>query len=269
MKKLKNIKIIFIDIDGTLTNSKRCLEEVNKDAILKITNKDIYVVLCSGRTNQYVCDLSKQANASCYAISCNGALVYDYQRDKDIFNSNLNLQEVTTLWNYCLENHLGFIINTKEMRYGNHYLHNVKENGIKPIHSINEINNIDIYQIVITSSDEPKMNELKTMVNEIPSLFMANISTRFVDNLTVYFFDIVNVDINKGQAIKHLLNYLNIKKEESVCIGDHINDYQMFNEVGFKVAMKNANKELIKQADYVTLSNDENGVAHFLNNFIE
>ena len=155
------------------------------------------------------------------------------------------------------------------MRYGNHYLHNVKENGIKPIHSINEISNIDIYQIVITSSNEPKMNELKTIVNEIPSLFMANISTRIVDNLTVYFFDIVNVNINKGQAIKHLLNYLNIKKEEAVCIGDHINDYQMFHEVGFKVAMGNANSELIKQADYVTLSNDENGVAYFLNNFIE
>ncbi len=269
MKKLKNIKIIFVDIDGTLTNSKRCLEETNKKAIKRITDKNIFVVLCSGRTNQYVCDFSKQASASNYAISCNGAFVYDYKLDKNIFSSNLDFKTITTLWNYCLENHLGFIINTKEMRYGNHYLHNVKENGIKPIHSINEISNIDIYQIVITGSNEPKMNELKTIVNEIPSLFMANISTRIVDNLTVYFFDIVNVNINKGQAIKHLLNYLNIKKEEAVCIGDHINDYQMFHEVGFKVAMGNANSELIKQADYVTLSNDENGVAYFLNNFIE
>ena len=85
MKKLKNIKIIFVDIDGTLTNSKRCLEETNKKAIKRITDKNIFVVLCSGRTNQYVCDFSKQASASNYAISCNGAFVYDYKKKKKIF----------------------------------------------------------------------------------------------------------------------------------------------------------------------------------------
>ena len=66
-----------------------------------------------------------------------------------------------------------------------------------------------------------------------------------------------------------LLDYLNIEKKQSIGFGDHINDYDLFNEVGFKIAMGNANDDLKEIADFVTLSNDENGVAYFLNNFIE
>lgn len=270
MKKLENIKIIFIDIDGTLTDSNKQLHSANIEAIKKVTDKNIYVVLCSGRTNQYVCDFSKKTNASNYVICCNGAFIYDYKNDKDIFSSKLNFNDVTTLWDYCLEHKLGCILNTKNKRYSNNYLYNVHDNSIETIRELSEVQE-DIYQIVIDSNNYYKIKDVDEVIKKTESLGIANTSISFVDKIidsNKYFFDVVNKNINKGDAIKYLLEYLGIKKEEAVCIGDHINDYQMFHEVGFKVAMGNANSELMKKSDYVTLSNDEDGVAYFLNHYI-
>ena len=55
MKKIENIKVIFVDIDGTLTNDNKQISEFTKQIIKKVTENGIYVVLCSGRANAYVC----------------------------------------------------------------------------------------------------------------------------------------------------------------------------------------------------------------------
>ena len=80
--------------------------------------------------------------------------------------------------------------------------------------------------------------------------------------------DINNEEVSKGEAVKNLLKALSIKKEESLCIGDFINDKSMFNECGTSVAMKNSVNELKEMSDFITLSNDKNGVAEFLNKYL-
>ena len=82
MEKLNNIKAIFIDIDGTLTNSKREVTTVTKEAIKRIINMGIKVVICSGRGNKYVQNKAKEANTSQYIITSNGAQIYDFNERK-------------------------------------------------------------------------------------------------------------------------------------------------------------------------------------------
>ena len=77
MNELKNIKAVFLDIDGTLANSKWEITEDTKVPIQRMKDKGIYVVLCSGRSNKDVCEFSKKALASDYAISSNGAQIYN------------------------------------------------------------------------------------------------------------------------------------------------------------------------------------------------
>ena len=91
---------------------------------------------------------------------------------------------------------------------------------------------------------------------------------KFKDDKTI-FCDIVNIDSNKGNAVKKLLEILNIKKEETIAIGDDINDLSMFEQVGYKVAVSNAIDIVKEKADEITLSNDEDGVAVFLNKLLE
>ena len=76
-------KYIFVDIDGTLTDSKKRVSQANIKAMNKIEKKDYEIVFCSGRTNDYLVDLSEKCNTSRYLISSNGSMVYD-QKNKEI-----------------------------------------------------------------------------------------------------------------------------------------------------------------------------------------
>lgn len=91
---------------------------------------------------------------------------------------------------------------------------------------------------------------------------------KFKDDKTI-FCNIANIDSNKGNAVKKLLEILNIKKEETIAIGDDINDLSMFEQVGYKVAVSNAIDIVKEKTDEITLSNDEDGVAVFLNKLLE
>ena len=83
---IDEVKVIFIDIDGTLTNNKKELSNNITKSISNVRKKGIEGVLCSGRTNEYVCNKSKEIKASPYAISCNGAFIYNYDTDEILFN---------------------------------------------------------------------------------------------------------------------------------------------------------------------------------------
>lgn len=91
---------------------------------------------------------------------------------------------------------------------------------------------------------------------------------KFKDDKTI-FCDIANIDSNKGIAVKKMLEILNIKKEETIAIGDDNNDLSMFEQVGYKVAVNNAIDIVKEKADEITLSNDEDGVAIFLDKLLK
>lgn len=270
MKKLKNIKIAFIDIDGTLSNSKKEVTKETIESIKYATKHGMYVVLCSGRTNSYVCEISKKIHASSFVISCNGAETYNYETNQNVFDNKIAIDDINTIWKYCQTNNIGCILNTQDQRYCNEAIYDNYSNKIllKGIQSFN----IDTYQIVTGQKNYDKMSQLEKFIGENNNLKITNASSAYIEKIqngNHYFFDITNKNVNKGIAIKQLLEYLKLGKENAIGFGDHINDHDLFESVGFKIAMANANPKLKEQADFITLSNDENGVAHFLNNFID
>lgn len=92
------------------------------------------------------------------------------------------------------------------------------------------------------------------------------------DNIETYgrkiFFDVANVGVSKGNGIKNFCKNLNIDLKDTIAIGDEDNDISMFNVVGYKVAMGNGSKELKKYADEITETNDNDGVAVFLEKLV-
>lgn len=269
MDKLNNIKIVFIDIDGTLVNKRHRITLKTRKSIKKTVDKGIYVVLVSGRDVLHTIDKSRRALASPIVISSNGSEIYNYDKQENIFIDRIEEKKVEKVWDYCNKNEIGLLIKSISGKYINKYLIGKdKANGIL-ITSKKEIKKLLFSQIVFVSNDIEKIIKAKEFVSTL-DLSVTNYSESFLDNNISdrYRLDINNKNITKGTAITELLNILNIKKEESLCFGDYINDIDMFNACGICVAMGNACDTLKEKADFITGSNNDNGVAIFLNKYL-
>lgn len=268
---MKNIKVAFIDIDGTLTNSKKIITPHTIEVLSKATYKGIDIVLCSGRTNAYVYDFAAQIPNTRYIISSNGAEIFDYINKCDIYANLLPFNCVEKIWNYAMENSIGCILNTNTIRYGNMHLKTITDSNKIIVDNINSLNKTNIYQIVIDSTNYLKMERIKEFIERETSFKIINCSSSFLNrdvNANSYFFDITTQNTNKGNAIKAFLTHKGLSKENAICFGDGVNDYDMFKSCGTKVAMDNALSELKEKADFITSSNNDDGVANFFEKYI-
>lgn len=250
---LNNIKIAFFDLDGTLTNSKKILSEKNILALKKLKEKNIYITLISGRCNDYILRFAEDLKCVDYIVSTQGACIYDVLNKKILKCDIIPFNLIKKLSNYCYNHKV-------EITHSNLSL--LKENYILS-------DTIDIYQSFIICKTKEDVNDLIDFINQEPELYISYISSSYYkkENIGNYSINVNSSITNKGNAIVYLLNYLNIPKEYSICFGDNINDLTMFKECGIKIAMDNAASIVKEIATYVTLSNDNDGVAYFINKY--
>ena len=260
-------KIIFIDIDGTLRNDKREITEKTKEAIYKATQRGIYIVICSGRPRKYVEEVSKEVLASSYVIGCNGGEIYDYKANKTIYLNALENEEVITLWNLAKRYDTQLIIISNGKRIVRKQTEDETDILLKePIE--NFITDTPITQCVFSSMNLENIRNIKEETNQIKNIKIVNLSKCLVNNNfpeeKPFFLDITYRGTSKGNAIKKLCEYLKIDLKDSVALGDSYNDLSMFEVVGHSVAMGNAPEDIKKIVDEVTDTNNEDGVAKFL-----
>ena len=264
------VKAIFIDIDGTLRDSDRNLSERTIDAVKRVTNEGILVILCSGRPRGYTEQVSRECFASKYIITSNGGNIYDYEENKVIYVNEMDKEALIKLYQ------IGFEV-AHETKVGDgRVVNKVKyaDQEIKLDENINDfVYKNPVVQCTIADSDFDKIKNLIPIIEKIENVEIKNrhkslLDDRFKDDNTI-FCDIANINSNKGNAVKKLLEILNIKKEETIAIGDDNNDLSMFEQVGRKVAMNNAIDLVKEKADEITLSNDEDGVAIYLEKLLK
>lgn len=262
--ELKKIKVIFIDIDGTLYTSNRKITEYSKNILKQAQEKGINIVLCSGRRCLYILNIVKQIKTSNYIIGDNGASIYDIEKNNIIYEKSIEKNDLETIYDFCEVNHIGVLFNAIKERYVNKYCIRIKKDDF--CLEKEELIKKKITQIVIENIEKEFQEDLRKMLKET-NLHIANEGySTTVEGF--YFMDIVNNCNNKGIAIETLLNYLNIEKSQTMCFGDGKNDIKMFEMTEINVAMENAIEELKKKATYITKNNDEDGVAYFIEKYI-
>lgn len=287
-------KIAFIDLDGTLLNQYGAVEEETRKILKNIMDKGTDIVLASGRPVDAIKQIAKEIESKNYFIAGNGALIYDLQKDEIIYKETIKKEKVLEIIKICNENNIYYNIYTKneilssELKYN--VLYYYKENQNKEEKNKTKINIVqDIYNYIeekdeeilkITVCDENKaifdsiLKRLKK-VKGIEVLEVEHMSRKVIKNgtdtveINYYYTEIMLKDTDKWKAIQHLINKLNIQKEEIIGIGDNSNDKQMIENAGLGIVMKGSAKEVIDIADYVTeQTNNENGVAKALEKFI-
>ena len=252
-------KAIFIDIDGTLKDSKGNINQRTINAIKKVTQKGILVVICTGRPRGYTQDISENCFASKYVISSNGGNIYDYGEKNSIYSNSMNRKVCMQLFNIAKKSDVRFIMQFGKTKLGAKTEIEVdKTFRDKDIERIVEEN--DIVQCVILDDNYEKVKNTKPRIIDIENVKINQQHESLIDeNVSkdgLIYFDIANVDTTKGNGIEKFCELLNIELKDTIAIGDDYNDITMFKKVGYSVAMGNASKEVKKHASEVTLSNN-------------
>lgn len=287
-------KLVAIDLDGTLLNSYGEVSNKNKEAIKKAIKKNVEVVLTSGRPIMSVKNLANEIGCNNYMICGNGAITYDIQNDKIIYNRFLEKAKVLQIIKICEENSIFYNVYTKDTILTKNLNYNVlfyhQENASKPEDKktrITIMQNIEEYiqnrededYLKITICDNDKVifgsiiRKLRT-IKDVDVLDVAHMSRKLIkdgtENVSMEYFytEITNTNVDKWQAIENLIEKLNINKEEVIAIGDNINDAEMVKNAGLGIMMGNSAPYIKEMADIVVSDNDNDGVAEAIEKYI-
>ena len=212
-----------------------------------------------------------------YIIGSNGGVVVNYKEDKLLYNANIDKPLALEILKFVKANNLFTAITLS----GNLVLENemyslTKENRdeLIVVNSLEEYlknTNESIIKFSIMSDNKEDLQIAREKLINKFNITITNVDTFVIPNKyrkagkNPYIMDVMKEYVNKGEAIKKLCKYLNINTQEAIIFGDGLNDIEMFELDAYKVAMKNAKDKIKEMADFVTISNNEAGVAYKLN----
>jgi len=266
------IKLIAIDIDGTLINSKHEITPFTKEVIHHVQEQGIRVVLCTGRpflgVQRYVDELGLDLQED-YLITYNGALVQNTLTKEAIHHIGVSGEDYKRIDKLAMEigvhfHALDFDAIYTSNRDMSRYTGQDSYFTTMPIRyrTLEEIHEKDEFTKIMLI-DEPAI--LDKAIAKIPSEFYEEYT---IFKSEPFYCEILNKRASKGQAVQRLAATLHIAQQEIMAIGDHPNDLDMVQHAGIGVAMGNAVDELKKIADYTTSTNNEDGAAKAIEKFI-
>lgn len=270
-----SIKVIIMDVDGTLTNGKKVVTPKTKEALLKAEEAGAILILASGRPTTGLMDLARELKMDQHhglLVSYNGSKVIDCETMETLFNQALSVEEGKAVLEHMKKfDRVRPMIDKGEYMYVN----NVYDNWItwkgKPFDVIQyesrggkfklcEIDDLAAFvdfplnKILTTSDPEYLQEHYKEMMEP----FKDTLSCMFTGD---FYFEFTAQGIDKAKALDTVLIPMGYKKEEMIAFGDGHNDASMVRYAGIGVAMENAVQDLKDIADEITLSNEEDGIA--------
>ena len=268
------IKLIAIDMDGTLLNRKKELLDETKQYFKNFHNKntETLLVLCTGRPESgirpYLKDLG-YLEENHYIISQNGANIYESQTGKRVMDAFVDSAAIQK-WIELGKKH-GISV----MGAGVDYYYSFDEDptewmefDVKLVSGklkripTKESLNTDFYKILLMG-DEEQLNEFETY---IPEEWRDEF---YVVRSQKYLVEVLTKGVNKAFGLEKLAQKLNIQPSEIAAIGDAANDIEMLEYAGLAVAMGNASEEVKAIADIVTDTNENNGVIKAIDQLIQ
>ena len=257
--------LLAVDMDGTLLNSNKAIDEGTIEAINKLVDNDILFVIATGRAPRAILEY-KDINFNAPIISYNGALVIDAKTQKVLYEKTMPYESAKLVYE------LGSKLNATMCIWANNVLYTNSQNEFidfyKSIYKIEPIFVCDFS--ILKEKNITKIVWLDKPSNIEKFKVICEDELKVVNSFisAPYLLEFVDIEANKGNALKFIGELYHIPQSEIVAIGDSFNDLSMIDYAGLGVAMDNASLEIKKHAKYVTLSNDEGGVKHVIDNII-
>ncbi|MBS4205672.1 HAD family hydrolase [Lederbergia citrea] len=249
-----NYQVLFLDIDGTILKPDHTYDASTKDAIIQVQEKGVKVFLATGRPLHEIRDLAEELNIHSF-IGYNGALAV-YQ-ERTIVNEPMNEDTVKQFVEIAKENGHEMVLYTSEKNYFTALEKPVVKDFIDKFQmKQNEQFTLDIANQILGAT-------LINLKEEDPSLYQVDDSYHFsqvnVEGL-LHCYDVIRDNVNKGRAIKTILDLMDIPKEKAIAFGDGMNDKEMLHAAGESFAMGNAHPDLFAYANHKTTSVMDSGI---------
>lgn len=278
---MKDIKLVALDLDGTLFDNSSHISERNLTAIRSITDKGIHVVISTGRPFEGIPFDQIKGTGINYAITANGSGIYEISTGKCLYENAMDEELVTPILNFLLTRdiHMDAFIGGK---------------GYTPVQCVETAQKLtvpsSIKNYIITTRTRLDNilqfiyeNQLK--VQKMTLNFYPAADGTLIDRETVRKFLVSNpsittvcggynnleftrADANKGVGLRKLAEILGVNPDATMAIGDTENDLAIIEAAGIGVAMGNATDAVKARADYVTTTNTKDGVAAAIEHFI-
>jgi phosphoglycolate phosphatase (TIGR01487 family) len=233
-----DFKLIALDMDGTLLNEKEEISEENYLAIQEAQAKGIHVVLSTGRSILTCEKYAKSLHLSSYLVTVNGSEIWDCSgnlHERNIIHTDL----IQMMWEWAKTNETYYwavatdkvwreqmpdhIFEHKWLKFG----FDIKDDSLR-----------------------------ETILQRLLSNQQLEVSNSSPTNI-----EINAAGVNKAVGLFHVCSKLGISMDEVIAMGDSLNDIEMIKAAGCGVAMGNAQNEVKKAADWITATNEDNGVA--------
>lgn len=265
-------KLIALDLDGTLKNSKNKITPKTKEALIKAQQQGVKIVLASGRPTPGLRHEAAELELDQYEgylISFNGAHVSDYKTKETIYEQTLTIKEAKSAYDRAKEYGLACMTYEDDVVV-------TEDNEDEYVIVEGNINDIEVKKIE-SFKDNLKNPIHKVLLTGKPE-YVASIVEEFKqpygDSLSIYrsapfFIEVMAQGIDKAASLDRLAKSLGIKQEEVMAFGDGYNDLSMIEYAGMGISMANGVDGVKERANFITLSNDEDGIAYALDKFLK
>ena len=263
-------RLLVLDLDGTLTNSKKEISPRNLRTLLHLQQNGVRLVLASGRPTYGIAPLAEQLKMKEYGgyiLSYNGGEIIDWRNNELLYKNLLPDDVLPLLYQTATDN--GQTILT----YDNEFI--LTENPDDPyVQKEAFLNKMQVRNINHFLQEVPRPLPKCLIVGEPEQLIKTEIELSLCLQTQIsvyrsepYFLELVPLGIDKARSLAVLLKKLNMTCEEMIAIGDGYNDLSMIKYAGVGIAMGNAQEPVKAAADYIAPSNDEDGVAQAIERY--
>jgi Cof subfamily protein (haloacid dehalogenase superfamily) len=271
-------KLICIDVDGTLLNSKHKITKQTKAALQQAHQQGIHIVICTGRMYTDAEYFSNLVGVKSPVIASNGAFIKEKDNDKVIFKEVLGQELSLRLLEIFQKHNIAPYFCTPDKFYYGTILFKLFYIAAKLLGT--RSNSIDLEYISSWQEWKKVVNAEGNNIVKCEIIYRNNASVenlqkelRCIEQVEVVNSAKHNIEINrkgvsKGKAVSMLAAMYNLKQEEILAIGDSENDISMIEYAGLGIAMGNALESVKQKADYITDSNDNEGVAKAISKFV-
>lgn len=273
---MSKIKLVAMDLDNTLLDHNKQISKHTEEVLKEAIRQGVYIVPATGRIFKSIPEFLRNIKGVRYAVCCNGATVYDQYEDEIIYTNHLPKETAFSLFDILEKYHCTHDIYQNGQGYmERRYLEHLSDYHVKG-HLLELVNNTrlpvnDLRQhieenpmgIEKISAFFDDMEQRAMAREELIKKNIASVSSALENNIELNQFG-----CDKGDGLTQLAKHLGLSMDEVMACGDAGNDTMMIKAVGMGVVMENGREELKEIADFVTKTNDEDGVAYAIEKLV-